>query len=240
MADKELFVAVPAYTGMVHADTCKALMESLCDAIVRGWGFGFRVYPGNSIVARARNTIVSDFLHSDATDLVFIDADVVWEPGAVCRLADYPVDVVAGVYPHRCDPLTWPVRYIAERPELIADPDTGLLEVAGVPGGFLRITRACLERMIEAYPHLIYNDMASITKKAHALFYHPLEGEEFWGEDFDFCNKWRAIGGRVWIDPMLHLQHIGNKTFTGCLGEWLQARPDCGLEPDIPAQSAAA
>lgn len=222
---KKLYVAVCAYTGHTHAETSRCLMESMLDAMVRGWRFEYRTYPGVSIISRARNTVVSDFLQSDASDLILIDADVAWEPGAMCRIAAPEVDVVAGVYPHRADPLTWPIRWLVDRPYLIADPATGLLEVDGVPAGFMRISRACLERMTEHYADRWYNDAAAITKKSVALFHHELAEHELWGEDIWFCRLWREIGGKVWIDPNLTLQHIGYKTFLGSIGDWLKARP---------------
>lgn len=241
---KKLFVAVPTYTGLVHAETSRCLMEAVLDAIANGWLFEYRVYPGCSIIHRVRNQIVSDFLQSDASDLVMIDADVVWEPGALGRIAAPDVDVCAGIYPHRTDPVSWPVRWIAERPMLIADPFTGLLEVEGVPAGFLRISRSALERLAAAHQAEWYNDAAAISKRSVRIFAHLLESDhEEYGEDFVFCRRWRALGGQIWIAPHIILRHVGYKTFSGCIGEWLKARAGrpaapAMLEPAVLAPAA--
>ena len=234
--DKGLFLAIPTYTGQIHAETTRCVMEAMLDAIERRWRFEYRPYPGCPIISRLRNTIVSDFLASDMTDLLFVDADVVWQPGAVGKLVGYPVDVVAGIYPHRTDPLSWPVRYLKDRPDLWADPDTGLLEVDGVPGGFLRLTRVALEKMIAAYPELRYNDFGAISGSAHALFDHALRDKEYYGEDYVFCDRWHDVGGKVWVDPNIAMRHIGYKTFSGTFGTWLKGR-----EPiPVPTNAEAA
>lgn len=217
---------------MIHAETTRALLDALLSATLRGWAVEYRSYPGNSIIARCRNTIVSDFLASTATDLVFIDADVSWEPGALVRLCEHDVDVVAGVYPHRRDPITFPVRWKLNPdgtpPPLYAI--NGLLEVEGVPGGFLRIRRQALERMVAVFAHKAYESPDADTGRAVAVFDHELIDGQYYGEDFIFCKRWREImDGKVWVDPEITLHHVGNKTFTGNLGDWLRSR----MEPAV-------
>jgi hypothetical protein len=175
------------------------------------------------MIAHSRDMICAKFLASDATDLVMIDSDVVWPDGTLTRLVDHPVDIVAGLYPRRADPLAFHVRYI-DKPELHADPDTGLLEVEGVPAGFLRITRDALSRMVAAYASKRFADKHAPGGFAHALFDNIHEGDAYYGEDYSFCRRWRDIGGKVWIDPNMTLTHIGFKGFTGSVGDWLRAR----------------
>ncbi len=62
---------------------------------------------GNAMIGDCRGLIVAKFLESDATDLVFIDSDVVWPAGTIARLVDYPVDMVACMYPQRRDPINF-------------------------------------------------------------------------------------------------------------------------------------
>ena len=55
---------------------------------------------------------------------------------------------------------------------------------------------------------------------------HYTEGEEFgkfWGEDMDFCNRWRAIGGRIWLDTNIKFQHAGRKTWEANYLDFLRA-----------------
>src|SRR5688572_25346759 len=59
------------------------------------------ILEGNCHVDDGRNSIVRDFLESDCTDLVFIDADVTFEPKSLVTLCGYNEDIVGGVYPYR-------------------------------------------------------------------------------------------------------------------------------------------
>jgi hypothetical protein len=180
---------------------------------------------GDSILPKTRNAFVAKFLASDYTDLIMLDDDVVWEEGAVNRLLSHKCEVVAGLYPKREETLVFPCR---RKPGAPFDPVTGLLEMELVPTGFLRMTRSCLERMVASYPDLAYRDYDLPNKQAHALFWFDLAPDPddpsintIWGEDFSFCRKWRAIGGQIFADTLLHFKHIGQKAFSGCYAEVL-------------------
>ena len=222
---KNVWIAVPAYTGQVHLGTMRSLMTDMLLLAERGDRVTIFDESGNAMIAHARDMIVASFLAGEGTDLVFVDSDVFWEAGAILQLVDADVDFVAGIYPQRKDPEGYSVRWIAERGELWADPETGLLEVEGVPAGFLRVTRAALEKMVAAYPDKRFTDPNAPNGEAWALFDNIHVGAEYWGEDFSFCRRWRAIGGKVWLDPELELHHVGYKTFSGRIGDWLRRRP---------------
>ncbi len=142
------------------------------------------------------------------------------------KLIDYPVDLVGAAYPHRRDPLNFSIRYDTNKSYLQADPQTGLLEVEGLPAGFLRCSRAMLEKMIAAYPELECVCAAAPNGKMHTLFSNIHEGEHYYGEDYSFCMRWHRLGGQVWVDPEIEMGHIGYKTFIGSLGDWLRNQPN--------------
>jgi len=39
------------------------------------------------------------------------------------------------------------------------------------------------------------------------------------GEDWNFCRRWRELGGAVWLDPTIELQHHGATVFAGRLAD---------------------
>jgi hypothetical protein len=223
---RHITVAVPAYAGTVHLLTLRALLHDLVALAGRGDRFSLIDYCGSAIIADTRAEICAQFLESESTDLVFVDHDVAWKEGSLLRLIDHPVDMVAGSYPFRRDPIVFPIRYIKEREELWADPETGLLEVAGVPGGFLRVTRNALLQMTGAHPELSYDCHKMDGKPVVGLFEPYRIGRTKLSEDYSFCQRWRDLGGKVWVDPMISMSHTGNKTFAGCLGDWLRARDE--------------
>src|SRR5689334_6511480 len=90
---------------------------------------------GHCHVDDARNVVVRNFLESDCTDLMFLDADVSWEPSGLVQICQRDVDLVGGIYPYRRESQNMPVRMLDTR----FPDETGLLEVEGLPTGFMKI-----------------------------------------------------------------------------------------------------
>jgi len=219
----KVMVAIPAYTGTIHLGTMRSLMTDLLALQARGDEWTVHDECGNALIADARALIVAQFLASECDQLIFIDHDVAWEAGALLKLVDAPVDMVAGIYPQRRDPINYCVKWL-DKYELWANPETGLLEVAGVPAGFMRLSRTQLESMVEQYPDTEFYVETAPNEKAWALFADYRIGKHKMGEDYAFCRRWTDMGGKVWIDPEIKMGHIGNKTFQGHLGNWLRNR----------------
>lgn len=218
-----IMIAMPAYTGVVHMGTMRCLFTDLTNLIKRGDTYTLVDDIGNALIADSRSIIATKFFEeSDCDQLIFVDNDVSWEAGALLKLIDAPEDLVAGIYPKRRDPIEYPVHYL-EKKELWANPDTGLLEVKAVPTGFMKISRGCIAKLIEAYPES-HRYEADSEKRFYPLFDHIFEDDYKWGEDYSFCIRWRKIGGKVWIDPEILMGHTGHKMFQGHLGNWLKNR----------------
>jgi len=215
-------IAVPAYTGTIHMGTMRSLIQDLVLLVSRGDTFTLIDEIGSAYIADCRGAIATNFYKTESDCLVFVDADVSWEKGALLKLVDHPVDLVGGIYPFRVDELNFPIKYL-DKPELWADPETGLLEVEGIPTGFMKISRNCIAKMIEAYPNQYFHDGAK-DHLFYDLFGHYIEPGKKYGEDYSFCIRWRKIGGKVWCDPEIKMGHTGNKTFVGHLGDWLRNR----------------
>ncbi len=170
-----------------------------------------------------------------------VDADVSWEPGAALRLMSHPVDLVLGAYPKRSEGEGYPIRKLPGPVECV-NPVTGqyhpngLAKIAGGPAGLMRISRACIEKMITAHADTWYGQpQVENLRKAWNLFEFSVIDHERISEDMNFCRKWREIGGEVWVDPHLKLHHHGDKTYSGCFAEHLRelsmlAEPDTILK----------
>lgn len=224
MLDKprKIFIAIPSQADAVKINTMLCVLDGMCDALIKGWAFEVHGYAGINPISNCRNYAFAQFLASDCDDLVFIDDDLAWERGALVRLLEHPVDFVLGAYPYRADPLGFPVRW-CERPELWADPNTGLLEIEGAGFGFARITRSCAEQMVKAYAALAYMERGAPDDTAWMLFQLNVQANGiYYSEDMIFAKRWRDIGGQVWCDPEISFMHIGNKGFVGRLGDWLR------------------
>ena len=92
----------------------------------------------------------------------------------------------------------------------------------GLPGGFMKISRNCAEKMIEAYPRQTLRSVSENTQ-FWPLFdpYQTPDGNRL-SEDFSFCQRWIDIGGQIWADFEIEMGHIGYKSFVGTVGKHLR------------------
>ena len=184
-----------------------------------------RVVVGCSHLPKARNELVAEFLASDKTDLLMVDSDMGWAPNDAVRLLASPHRLIGGVGRKKwdapnADPNVWCATFPSGN--LVQDAH-GAVEVERVGTGFLRISRALAETMVAAHPE--WKRQAPDGVLPHVKpFYHRIfafadDGDRELSEDFAFCDAWRALGGRVWIDPEIDLSHIGTHDYSGRVSE---------------------
>ena len=100
------------------------------------------------------------------------------------------------------------------------DPVSGTMEIGEIGSAFCLITRACAEKMAHSYPEL---DFLGVTGELEHGVYAPMvENRRWYSEDFAFCKRWRAIGGKCFMIPEAALSHTGSHTFTGSFAEAAQ------------------
>jgi len=216
----KILVAIPAWDGKICVETVGSLLNEQVVASSLGHELQTVFVPGCGVINQVRNSLVAQFESSDAEKLVFVDADVSWELGAMIKLASHPAEIVGGAYRLKTDVESYPVIWL-DRPELWSN-EHGLIEVASLPGGFLCISRAALEKFQKAYPDRSY---LCEGKYYYAYFHSPYRDHKMFSEDVNFCFEWREAGGQVWLDPEITMgHHDGGKSFTGCIGAWLRHR----------------
>ena len=195
---------------------------------------------GDALITRARADLVALFLDDPAaTHLLFIDADIGFEPDQVMRLVASGGDMVGGAYPIKR--VNWDkARKVIEeqRPNTrsavldyvleVEDPEriavvSGFARVRYAGTGFLMIRRQALERMCRHYASLQFRrehsiaDSLAASPNRFALFecmIEPLTGI-YLSEDFSFCKRGPDMGGEIWADLESRLNHVGPTTFYG-------------------------
>ncbi len=220
-APPTIFIATPCLDGNVSAHYTASLVRTVALMQQRGWRtphIDFEI--GNSLIADARNKLVARFLASDCSDVVFIDSDLSWSPEDLLRLASFDVPFVAGVYQRKSrSKIDFAVKF---GPTIGMDAQR-LMAVQRVGTGFMRLRRDCLERLVAANPGLrLENPADPADPNLHALFDTDIVDGQFVGEDFLFCDRWRAIGGQVLIDPAMNFGHHGAATYDEPLLKYLQ------------------
>jgi len=209
-----LMVGIPAYDGRVNLKTAFALAK--LSALVDKMGVQLMLtqVSGCSIVTKARNSIVHEFLKSNATDLLFVDSDVIVTEDAILRLLALSggKDITAGVYPRRgADRKFFLDMYYGEDEQFEFDAN-GMVRVLRIGTGFMLIRRHVLERMVSNHPEWqYYNNVTTYTESA--VFDFAVKDGEYFGEDYLFCDRANTEGFTVFLDPSISLPHVGTETF---------------------------
>lgn len=216
----KVVVATPCAGGMV---TTPYLLSSLRTAEYfrrQGVPLSWLTTDRESLVQRARNILAAKFMaEKTASHLIFIDADIEWEPDAIARLLSHDKAVVCGVYPMKCVPTRYAVRFaVDENGNSVADPVTRTIQIEYAATGFLCIKREVFDLLGEAYPELKFTE-DGLTEDENAYMYDyfhcSVEDGRMWGEDFGFSRLWRRIGGNIWFDPAIKLKHHGSFAYEG-------------------------
>lgn len=216
----KIVVAIPVYDGKLQIQSVQNLLNEQALALASGDDILFRFLPSCSHAAMGRNQLAQDFMDSDFERLVFLDADVTFEPGDILKIAKHKSPFVGGAYRFKLEKEIYPVGWL-DKKELWAD-ENGLLEVATLPGGFLSLSREVFEKLKEAHPERSYEHFG---KTAHCYFQMLFTEGHLYGEDSYFCKEWRDLCGKVLLDPELTLTHWDfNRPFKGHIGNWLKSR----------------
>lgn len=101
--------------------------------------------------------------------------------------------------------------------------ENGIVKLHDAGTGFMMIKREAIEKMLKAYPELKYNNdlqMSSaelLKDKFYALFDTMIDPKDrrYLSEDYTFCRRWQDIGGDIWLDPSISLNHYGHFCFQG-------------------------
>lgn len=154
-----------------------------------------------------RNALVSMFLGSRATHLLFVDTDMAWSPKTVLRWAQADRDIIAGAaLARRLDAAQWNVQPTQPASEVDAD---GFIEVGRAGTGLMMIRRHVLERMAAESPE--YYETYDVERKLlRQVFRFDIDPEtrELRGEDFNLTREARELGFLVWCDTEARVGHL--------------------------------
>lgn len=191
--------------------------RSFLDATLGGCFNGTTII-GDSHPDRCRNTVVHEFLKTEATHLLFVDLDIVYTRADVKRLLEHfarGVDVVAGCYAKKQKgPASWVVN---AKPDEKVDPATGLLKVAKAGTGFIGISRRVFNQMAARYAaemeFISDGNEAKTLETRYAYFASGVVRRRWLSEDWLFSERCWEMGIPVYLDTKIQVQHVGSIPF---------------------------
>jgi hypothetical protein len=101
LRQKKIFVATPCYGGQCFGLYAKACLDLQATCIQYGIECRFSFIFNESLITRARNYLVDEFLRSGCTHLLFIDSDIQYNPQDILALLALDLDIAGGPYPKK-------------------------------------------------------------------------------------------------------------------------------------------
>jgi hypothetical protein len=187
---RKIFLATPMYGGQCAGMYCRSIAD--LTALCVKYGIELRHYFlfNESLITRARNYCVDEFLRSDCTHMLFIDSDIGFDPNDIIMMLalqsdESEYDVIAGPYPKKN--ISWEkIKQAVDQG--VADEDPTVLdryvgdyvfnpvggsgviplgepaEVLEVGTGFMMVRRRAYELFAAAYPEQSYKPDHARTK----------------------------------------------------------------------------
>ena len=199
--DKHLFIATPCYGGQVTEPYLRSMVRLILLMNRFNVKFTLSTLANESLITRGRNTLVSFFMENkEATHLMFIDADIEFNPEDVLRMLAYDKPVIVGAYPKKA--LNWDsILQAARTPGLNETSETieghssnyvtnfefakdengepvpqvqikdNLIKLLDGGTGFMTIKRDVIQKMFDLYPETKYNNDLNTDNKFEPFMY---------------------------------------------------------------------
>jgi glycosyltransferase involved in cell wall biosynthesis len=204
-------IGTPALEGTLDVLYVNSLVQSIKSLLLKDIEI-FPVFLANeSMLPIARNDLLHYAYEGEVDNIVFIDADQEWLPGQLLRLLNHNVDLVAGTCRKKSQIEQYAARIFDNQSKLFPD-ENGLCKMQGVGTGFCSLSKNCIKQLYETSS--IYN------KERRNVFEYQIINGEWIGEDLIMCKKWIDLGGVVYLDTEITVNHIGKTNYIGNFKEW--------------------
>jgi hypothetical protein len=232
--ERSILVVTPAYGGLAYVGYISGLLklERLCRE--KNIKIDYEFCYNESLIPRARNTLTDLFYNkTDYTHLLFLDADIQFDGEDIIKMLDYDKPLVGGVYPKKS--INWEkiTELVNKNNEneltceniqaivkdsvviLLEDPTINLnddfIETKYAGTGILLIQRIVLDKMRESFPNDVY------TRGGNTDFFRYFDTELkdgiYLSEDYWFCDRWRQLGGKVYLYTKFRCRHWGTYAY---------------------------
>jgi len=208
-----IMVGTPAYNGMVHTDYVRSLL-SFNNA---GLSYNFLSLGGESLITRARNTILAHFHHKKSfTHLLFLDGDVLLEGEDLKKMLNTSYDVIGAPVPLKTLENGKPVYNISGPLE----EEGSLVSVEYLGTAAMLLSRKAVTALVEdaIEDGRVYgaNPLArgiGDSEEIYDVFQVGVKDSLYLSEDYWVCNRLRELGFKVYVDISIRTRHHGVKSF---------------------------
>jgi hypothetical protein len=212
-ASPNIMVGTPAYNGMVHTD----YVQSLLSFNIACLNYSFLSLGGESLITRARNTILAHFHHNEAfTHLLFLDGDVFLDGKDLKKMLDTGHDVIGAPVPLKTYENNKPVYNISG--PLSEEGSLATVEKLGTAAMMLsqKAVSALVEDAIKDQRSYAPNPLArgiGDSEEIYDVFQVGVRNGIYLSEDFWVCHRLRELGFDVYVDLSIRTRHNGVRSY---------------------------
>ena len=222
----DFILVTPIYQG-VDGITCWCVEKAHQEGLNFLWIPGTDG-KGDALVARSRSIATTAFLeHGSSNHMIFLDSDIMFTPEDLKKLNDHQkagYDIIGGLYPTRagtdCSSYFW---------KGIAPKEMGVQEIQFLSTGFMGISKYALEKIRRDYRYPDGRAMPLLHGSVSEMRSYPFFEDRFmhidtpdqsgtqdiWlSEDWDFNEKARSVGFKIYAVLDIQLGHQGNRIVT--------------------------
>ena len=233
--DPRIVMCLPCFGGKIDQPFMQCVLHALGTINIVPF---IDFMPGDSLVNRARNNLAHNFIqgYPDVVDgkpvkrqydwMLFIDTDLIFQPDGITTVYEMALRRGPGIYAG-----TYPIKQL--KPKIVFNPMPGCVpdangevEVREAGTGFMLIHRDVYTKMIERFsdemkfetdqgdtqlPRTIKYDFFTVGVRTDPT----LGYKRFLSEDWYFCQRWREMGGKIWMNVKTQCGHIGNFVYPG-------------------------
>lgn len=214
----KILLATPAYGGILTTSYFTSFLKTMSAISEAGHDMAVITMDRDALISRARNACATMALENNFDKLLFIDADMVWEPEHVFMLLKSDKKIVGGTYPYK----KFPIKLVYQPLSKHVIEENGEAEVLNLPTGFMLIDTAVLKAMTKTCLQYEWFDEASkIRKNIYDFFQIGLierpntDIRLYQTEDWGFCSQAREEAGfKVYLQTNCIVDHLGFHQFS--------------------------
>jgi len=235
-----IFLATPMYGGQCTGQYVQSLLNFVALANNQQLKVSCAFMFNESLITRARNGLAHQFLSTDNTHLMFVDADIKFQAADLWHMIQADVPLICGIYPKKeinwtavaeavkndapVDKLqnytgSFVVNLVGNDPSVTV-PANQPAEILAGGTGFMLIKREVFETLMPHTPKY-KNDLPNLGMGTEIYDFfqtsHCPDSGRLLSEDYHFCIQYRKAGGKVYAAPWCKLGHWGSYLFEGSL-----------------------
>lgn len=233
-----VFISTPCYDGMLSMSYTLSILKLIRKLNSMNIKYHIDLIGNESLIPRARNNSLGRFMKTNYSHLLFIDADIEFQPEALIDIINFNKDVVCCSVPtkninwerikesitnedtresYESRGLRFAYNKMNQQNNIDENSNTNendnFIQVQHAGTAFMLIKREIIVKLYDKHPELMIRSAQLNNSIVCGLFCCMIQNKIYLSEDYSFCERVRNIGGEIWVNTSHNLNHIGRMIF---------------------------